>query len=647
MRARDINYSLDKKTYEILSMCNNHRIVSIETLAKKLNVTTRSIRTYTKQINNEFGESIVLLNYLKGKGYELQVKDSKRFKNILEQSTGKEPDLNVKEDRIKFIIHSLLELEGFFTLEAMAEVMLISRNTLVNDFKVIKQILKDYRLTLFQKKAKGMKLEGSEIDKRLLQLNYLPQNLVAIIKDFNFSSQKIKCLEEKIIKILKQKNITITDAIIKNLIKHILILLRRIQCNNIIIDYDNRFDLLKSYSGYYEISKQITEVIQDIFEIKLEKFETLYLIIPLVSSNAPADYCVLNEESGDSELLLKEILNAIKLECGVSFENAKLEVGLRMHLNFALNRLLFNIYYKNAMIDDIKRDYKLALKFAYIAADVIEKKYSLKVSEDEVGYIAIHFQTYLEEQRNKLKEIKSVALVSGNGWGTVKLLETKIRRIIGDQVTIRTLSRMDSKWIETESYDLIITTKELPPLSKNTKIIKIDPVFDEDQLREKLNIVPYLKNQASNYENQIYPILNYLINKKLFISLNKKTLSDNLNKMLEQLKVQGCIDSKFIERIKDCGRHSFSAFENGNLMPHAINESSEDLSIAIAVLENPIIVKGKEIKLIILMIFPKEHDDSELLMKAYEEILRVAHDKAIIDQISQCKTFTDFQKIFI
>lgn len=108
MRARDINYSLDKKTYEILSMCNNHRIVSIETLAKKLNVTTRSIRTYTKQINNEFGESIVLLNYLKGKGYELQVKDSKRFKNILEQSTGKEPDLNVKEDRIKFIIHSLL-----------------------------------------------------------------------------------------------------------------------------------------------------------------------------------------------------------------------------------------------------------------------------------------------------------------------------------------------------------------------------------------------------------------------------------------------------------------------------------------------------------------------------------------------------------
>ena len=116
--------------------------------------------------------------------------------------------------------------------------------------------------------------------------------------------------------------------------------------------------------------------------------------------------------------------------------------------------------------------------------------------------------------------------------------------------------------------------------------------------------------------------------------------------MLKQLKVLGYIDSKFIKRIKDCERHSCSAIENGILMPHAVNEFSEDLSIAIGVLENPVIVEGKVIKLIILMIFPKKHDDSDLLMKAYEEILRIAHDKLIINQISQCKTFTDCQKIF-
>ena len=49
------------------------------------------------------------------------------------------------------------------------------------------------------------------------------------------------------------------------------------------------------------------------------------------------------------------------------------------------------------MASNMKENYVLPYNLAKISADVIENVYNLVMPEDEIGYIAIHFGSYLEK----------------------------------------------------------------------------------------------------------------------------------------------------------------------------------------------------------------------------------------------------------
>ena len=82
---------------------------------------------------------------------------------------------------------------------------------------------------------------------------------------------------------------------------------------------------------------------------------------------------------------------------GIIISDQTLRDNLGYHLEFTLNRLLFNIKLKNLLLEDMKENYVLPYNLAKISADVIENVYNLVMPEDEIGYIAIHFGSYLEK----------------------------------------------------------------------------------------------------------------------------------------------------------------------------------------------------------------------------------------------------------
>jgi transcriptional antiterminator len=53
---------------------------------------------------------------------------------------------------------------------------------------------------------------------------------------------------------------------------------------------------------------------------------------------------------------------------------------------------------KNPLLDDIKK-HKQAYLTAEIASEVIERRYLIKLSEDEIAYFALHFYVALERHK--------------------------------------------------------------------------------------------------------------------------------------------------------------------------------------------------------------------------------------------------------
>ena len=89
------------------------------------------------------------------------------------------------------------------------------------------------------------------------------------------------------------------------------------------------------------------------------------------------------------DLVNKIITNAEK-ELNVTF-NDSIYIGLTDHLNYALTRAREHMNLKNAMLWEIKKFYAKEFAVALKALDLIAYYENVKLSEDEAGYIALHF----------------------------------------------------------------------------------------------------------------------------------------------------------------------------------------------------------------------------------------------------------------
>lgn len=198
MSATEKIPSIDRKIFKILIMCSKKEFVSINSIANELNVTTRSVRTYIKQLNKDLGNDIAVIKYIKGQGYKLEIKDEQILNKIIDMNRKNVFSLNSKEDRVEFILNYLIELDGFITLDSLADEMCVGRTTLVNDFQYVEKVLASYNLNLIKKQNTGMKLNGNELDIRLFILNQLYKNSR---KDFS-NSKYFKGIKKEINDIL-------------------------------------------------------------------------------------------------------------------------------------------------------------------------------------------------------------------------------------------------------------------------------------------------------------------------------------------------------------------------------------------------------------------------------------------------------------
>ncbi|NMS89989.1 transcription antiterminator [Clostridioides difficile] len=645
--------SIDHKIFKILIICSKKEFVSINSIANELNVTTRSVRTYIKQLNKDLGSDIAVIKYIKGQGYKLEVKDEKILNKIIDMNRKNVFSLNSKEDRVEFILNYLIELDGFITLDSLADEMCVGRTTLVNDFQYVEKVLASYNLNLIKKQNTGMKLHGNELDIRLFILNQLYKNSR---KDFNNSKyfkdikkEELTSLEEELLTLFKNNNFYVTDEMLREVLNYIVVLIYRVKEKNQVKEYNVKFDLLKSYDEYL-IAREIKHILSKRFECILNDEEIIYLTIPLVSGNAPASECALNSSRINKNIdeLMENIFNQIYIDMGILINEDELRIGLGYHLSFTLNRLLFNIKLKNVLLEEIKQNYILPFKLAQIAGRVIEQKYNLEVSEDEIGYIAIHFSGYLERNSSRFYSIKKIAIICGTGLGTAKLLKIRVEKLIGNNPQIDTLSSFNLRNINLNEYDIVFTTIDLDTSNIGTIVLKINTIFDENKLREQLKTVLCLREGNIDTTNSTNLLINNLLDEDKFMILNEKTILGSLEKMMDNLMDLGCIDDKFRKNIINREEKSPTVFDKGLLFPHSVNEKSDKFLMAIGILEEPIQYANRSIKIILMTMFPCENQmDSDLLVKIYEEVLKIGQDVKLTNKISKCRSFLEFKKVLL
>lgn len=645
---------LERRLFIILEMLANNKGVVLEDFSEELDVSTRSIRNYLKQLQEEIPDNIAQIVKDDNSRYKLNIKNKEKFQEILDLNRRKKQDfsqLNNPEERVEYLINRLVGLNDIVTIDDLAEEINVGRTTLVKDLKKVDEKLKQYGLVLKRKTNSGIKIDGDEINLRLIILEHICKSYddaIILLENNKISSkEKIIKFKEEVILNLKKIKFSFNETVINNLIRYIAVMLLRLKNNNKINLLHTQYKIIME-SEEYPIGEIIKNIIEKSQNIKIGDLETIFIVMPLLGRNAPLYHEVLRNLTIGENIthLRKEIFKKVFEFTGLNLdEDEELIQGLEYHLYYALNRLVLNIKYKNPMIKEIKEKYKLPYEVAKIATMVIEEKYQIKVGEDEIGYLALHFGTYIERANKKSIKISNAAVICSTGFGTAQLLIIKLKKILGEDINFKSFSDSDFTEEIAKNYDMIFTTVDLN-INTNVSIVNITSIFDEMELKREIESQAFLNKNNKVTMNTGKYILNRILDENIVFYLKESSFMENLEYMLDSLIKENIVSNEFKERVIDREKKAGTAFGGYIALPHAVDEKVNELIVSYGILDKLIVVDGKEVGLIILMVIPSESKNSqEMIVKTYQEIIDLSNDKKVVQKLIKTKEYKEFREI--
>lgn len=622
-----------------------------EEISRLVGVSSRTIRTDIKNLNDLLKENGGMINSDKSKGYSLEIKDKNAFNkfkiNEEEDNHPLEVKVSTPEERSSYIIKRLLFNalnDEQITQMDLADEMFISLSTLKKDLKEVERKLAKYDLKIIGYKTKGMMIYGNES-----QIRYcISEHIFNNTEDYNIEDNKfyknvfkeidLNKIREIALKIISKYSIKLTDAAFKNMLIHIAIMIIRANNRNLIvytIDQINAIERKKEFKIVNELMKEIYEEL----DIDMIETEVYYITQHLIASKRYSEIDQ-NETNDEYEHIIQLIIDKVDEVTSIDFTNDKqLIVGLKIHLKTAINRMKFGMNIRNEMLEVIKNNYQLAFQIAIIASKVIEEKENITVDENEIGFIAIHFGAALSRKGiDNEVNFKKAIIVCSTGIGTAFLIREKIKEHFQNKIkVVQTISLYEIDNETIESVDMILTTIPIKNI-KSEKIIEVSNLLNNSELKKIENLITGKENNNElKYEEFFRKECFY----KGKVLKNKEEVIEFLtNEMIKKGFMSENTKASVIER------EDMSSTEIGHLVavPHPIDNDMNVSSIAILVLDKAITWDEQNVQVVFLISISKEKFKlwETIFMKLFKYLVEEGGVKELIKNKDYDKFINSF-----
>ena len=289
-RFREGGARMEKKLVPLTVCLKECGTETAEALAGKLKVSTKTIRNYIKEWNDWFDGYGAQIRSKHGCGYFLDIADQEAFDSRLKQLTarthtsGQVP--STSEERVEYLLNDLLSRRDYVTIDALSDILYISRKTISADLKEVEKILEAYSLKLAKRPNYGIRIEGTEFNRRLCIANIIIGKESEALAEGEAEHQEnmtrvARCVAE----VIDTENFTVNSVAYQNLIVHICIAVQRIQENCYVPLDEERQERIRR-SKEYRIAQKITERLNQSFAIRFPDQEIAYIAIHLAGKQS-------------------------------------------------------------------------------------------------------------------------------------------------------------------------------------------------------------------------------------------------------------------------------------------------------------------------------------------------------------------------
>lgn len=619
---------------ELLKMKSS---ITSQDLSLKLGISSKTVLRCLNSLKEECNTNGAIISMKPGEGILLKITDIKLF-NIFLENTYRLKDIpNTPEERLDYLMHLLLYTSEYIKTVDIAESLYISQSRLRTDIKDIKDILKKFNLQIINKPNYGIKIEGTEKDRRSCIAEFYTKRQIYSEDNSSKGNDNYNImLNDVISKVLFEKNITMSHISLQSLTINSLITVERIKSGNIISFSKDITSRVKDTIDY-EVALSLCKSIETKFNVNIPDDEICYLTQHLLGKKnldfTPdlSNVNVTKEVNVALNLILKSIFNETRIDF---YNDTELKTNLLLHLVPFLERAHNNMMINNPIIDDIKNKYCFAYEISTIGLSAICRQFNFSITEDEIGFFALHFILALERKKDVISP-SNILIVCSTGRATSQLLAYQIEKKFGHRLNkIQIVEAHMLEHIDLDLYDFIFSTVPINE-SLSNKVYRINTLLND----EDFNIIEdcIIKSRAK------LNIKNILNNNLFFNNIDASSKEDALKIMINKIRKHKDLPSTFYSSVLE--REGFASTELDNLIaiPHPNRTLGSDSFIAIGILKKPIFWDKKTVQIIFLI--SSVNSDNQNLHDFYEGLIKIVNDKKVIYNFLQNPNYNELVNI--
>ena len=587
--------SLELNKKALLYYLSSHASVSYDSLEERLNLSRHSLKLLIEGLLYSYDHIFSIQE--KGGKLSLHIVDEEAFKILVTEDLLLSTDLNSFHKRQAIFFQTLLETDDFISADIIAEELGISRRGLSRDINRMKEVLLSYQLELESKSGVGIKIVGTELNKRLLYLyevmDYLehelelPQELLATYADFMDNQRFPLDVERTFLSTLK-----------------LTILRKEKPLGDEGLSWFTSQDKLDLPSIFYDILAYF-------LDREISAAEKAFLTFPMQIG-------LLASEIGRPDILAmaEQVLDLTVEEFGISLDIEESALILQRHLVYMLNRSVMKWQFTEISLREQLIQSSFSKVVSQFFVERVMERTGLTISDKEVVLLAAWMELLLARKSKPL--IAKVAVITQSGQSFSYLVDNQIRQVFNNEVQLDFLDFANHPPYEelNRTYDLIFTDNLL---------------YSQELFQPFLSLSLVTKENQAEWEALERTVLGRKIQMHCQVELARfdenKSYEDNQKALLAQLVAKQVIGKETADKLQKKEKERPAISEDGYAYPHLTDASLEQIILVVPVQDSLHLSSqtGLTVQDFVLIFVPSELDEfnQDLLFNIYDNIFRM------------------------
>ena len=616
---------LSKRQSRILSLLEeSKRYLTAEEIAQSTGVSKRTVHSELKSMEEDLNSIEKILIRKRGIGIAIENKKNLESKTF---------ELNSDKSRLQVIMENLLFGEKIISYNRLSELLFVSKSSISKELEKVQKILGGIDL---KSSAKGSYLNGDESQLREAYIrfnhwlftqctsNNTYSDWLGKLEEY-YSENVVAACKDVLISYLKNNWDFVSEVYVQSLLSSLIVQTYRMYCG----------EFVKCKPSGIESEEAVNRILNEVSDrlnIDFNEIEKEYFAGKLISFRFEPAASKAIEQQLVHQIVL-DMYSVLKLtinnDCGI-------KAMLENHMFSMLYRLRNHQKIENPFVDQIKEEYGVVFQTIWIVLQKYESLLGVQFNDEEIAYLTIYFQTFIEENRT----IKKLLVVCQLGVATSELIIRKLINYLPATTKVERVSKQQfERMKDLEEYSLILTTITLDRAKPNT--IKVSPYLTKNELQMIRKVLDENESSHQNVQKGISNRYGGIFNQE--IDCVKKEWTSKVEIIEAASNVlfkEGFVSEKFKDGILIRENLGGTDLPIGIAIPHGKPQDGYKTTILPVTLKRKI--KWDEFYVDIVFFICICEEDRMKTKKIIQNIYSIMEDKELLRRIRNCKSMEEF-----